>query len=63
MIPCWPSLLDMLFLVMVIIMTMMMMMVAMIVMITWWPGLLDMGLRGLPQPATTRDPPHQTIIT
>ena len=31
--------------------------------LTWGPGLLDMGLKGLPPPATLLSPPHQIIIT
>ena len=31
--------------------------------LTWGPGLLDMGLKGLPPPATLLPPPHQTILT
>ena len=31
--------------------------------LTWGPGLLDMGLIGLPPPATLLPPPHQTILT
>ena len=31
--------------------------------LTWGPGLLDMGLIGLPPPATLLPPPHQIILT